>query len=110
MRRGSDPCSTSRPGETGSRPRTSACQILHLDERPAFDTRSRPTPTPATIELPRERCAGTDRLPIGPAENGASTHLALPHGRTFVEALTSLGRAQGRVVILGVSGDTPVLV
>jgi hypothetical protein len=34
-------------------------------------------------------------LPIGPAENGAPTHLAgLPYGLTFVKALTSLGRAR----------------
>jgi predicted DNA-binding protein with PD1-like motif len=34
----------------------------------AFNTRSWPAPTPATIELlreRRERCAGNDRLPIG---------------------------------------------
>jgi hypothetical protein len=33
-------------------------------------------------------------LPIAPAENGPPTHLAgLPHGPTFVNALTNLGRA-----------------
>lgn len=53
-----------------------------------------PAPTPAVIELLRERgisCLGTDGLSVGPAEDGAPTHLAgLPHGMTFIEALTGL--------------------
>lgn len=53
-----------------------------------------PAPTPDAIDWLYDRgvrCIGTDGLSIGPAENGAPTHLAgLTRGMTFVEALTGL--------------------
>jgi isatin hydrolase len=53
-----------------------------------------PAPTADAMEWLHERgvrCVGTDGLSVGPAENGAPTHLAgLGHGMTFVEALTGL--------------------
>jgi hypothetical protein len=43
------------------------------------------------------RCVGTDGFSIGPADAGASAHLArLPHGMTFVEALAGLRRLPPR--------------
>jgi isatin hydrolase len=59
-----------------------------------------PAPTPDTIDLLHHRrvtCVGTDGLSVGPAENGAPTHLAgLPHGLVYVEALTALDRLPAR--------------
>lgn len=59
-----------------------------------------PAPTAATVELLRDRgvaCLGTDGLSVGAAENGAPAHLAgLPHGMTFVEALSGLDRLPAR--------------
>jgi kynurenine formamidase len=53
-----------------------------------------PAPTPAAVEWLHERgvrCVGTDGLSIGPAADGAPTHLAgLSRGMGFVEALTGL--------------------
>lgn len=53
-----------------------------------------PAPTPEAVEWLHDRgvrCIGTDGLSIGPAQNGADTHLAgLTRGMTFVEALTGL--------------------
>lgn len=53
-----------------------------------------PAPTPAAVAWLHDRgvrCIGTDGLSIGPAVNGAPTHLAgLTKGMTFVEALTGL--------------------
>lgn len=59
-----------------------------------------PAPQPQTVDLLRQRgvsCVGTDGLSIGPAENGAPTHLAgLSHGVSFVEALTGLAELPAR--------------
>lgn len=74
------------PGEAGAAYGT---DVLVSGTAPGW-----PAPQPETIGLLRERgitCIGTDGLSIGPAENGAPTHLAgLPYGMTFVEALTGL--------------------
>ena len=75
-----------RPGPDGA---AYGPEILLTASRPGW-----PAPQPDTIELLRQRgvrCVGTDGLSIGPAEDGGPTHLAdLPHGMTFVEALTDL--------------------
>ncbi|HEU5267937.1 MAG TPA: cyclase family protein [Jatrophihabitans sp.] len=55
-----------------------------------------PAPTAETVRVLVERgvrCIGIDGLSIGPAEDGAPTHLAgLRDGAVFVEALTRLDR------------------
>lgn len=75
-----------RPGSEGSAYGT---DVLLTGSRPGW-----PAPQPDTIDLLRLRgirCVGTDGLSIGPAEDGAPTHLAgLPHGMSFIEALTGL--------------------
>jgi kynurenine formamidase len=75
-----------RPGPEGA---AYGADVLAGQRSPGW-----PAPHPETIELLRERgieCVGTDGLSIGPAEDGAPTHLAgLPHGMTFVEALHGL--------------------
>jgi len=43
------------------------------------------------------RCVGTDGVSMGPADDGAPTHLAgLAHGQVFVECLTQLHRLPAR--------------
>lgn len=55
-----------------------------------------PAPDPECVEFLHQRgvrCVGTDGLSVGPAQDGAPTHLAgLSHGMVFIEALTNLGR------------------
>ena len=74
------------PGPDGSRYGSDA---LVSKTGPAW-----PAPTPEAVEWLHGRgvrCIGTDGLSIGPAQNGADTHLAgLTRGMTFVEALTGL--------------------
>jgi kynurenine formamidase len=59
-----------------------------------------PAPDPGAIDLLRERgvrCVGTDGTSMGPADDGAPTHLAgLGHGMVFVECLAQLDRLPPR--------------
>ena len=74
---------------TGSAGGAYGADVLVAGSRPGW-----PAPSPEAIEWLYERgvrCVGTDGLSLGPAEDGAPTHLAgLSRGMTFVEALTGL--------------------
>ena len=59
-----------------------------------------PAPSPATMELLRERgvrCVGTDAVSMGPADDPVPVHvLGLSAGMVFIEALSHLGEVPAR--------------